>query len=107
MRKIVQQLWIEKREEEYIIGLTPELQDDAGDISYVNIASIGDIEVDDTLFNLEASKAAIEIPSPLTGRIIKINEQALDNPIILNDENPSRNWVAVLTDVDVALFEAL
>lgn len=107
MKKEIQQLWIEKNGEEYMIGLTAELQDDAGDISYVNIANKGNIERDETLFNVEASKAAIEIPSPLTGTIIKVNEKALDNPQLLNSTNELENWVVVMTDVNSSEFEAL
>ncbi|WP_446455402.1 glycine cleavage system protein H [Tuanshanicoccus yangjingiae] len=107
MRKINQQLWLQKEETGYRIGMTPELQDDAGDISYVNIAPLGAIEVDETLFNVEASKAAIEIPSPLNGTIVAVNEAALDNPALLNSTNESDNWVALLTDVDETEFLAL
>lgn len=107
MEKMSQQLWIKKQGDLYTIGLTPELQDDAGDICYANITSDKTIAVDGTLFNVEASKAAIEIPSPLTGRIVKINQAALDNPALLNSEDRSENWVAVLTDVDEAQFNTL
>ncbi|MBD3949912.1 glycine cleavage system protein H [Tuanshanicoccus lijuaniae] len=107
MRKIYQQLWIQKEEAGYRVGMTPELQDDAGDISYVNIAPLGGIEVDDTLFNVEASKAAIEIPSPLKGTIVAINEAAVDNPTLLNSTNETDNWVVLLADVDETAFLAL
>lgn len=107
MRKESQQLWIEKQAERYTIGLTPQLQDDAGDISYVNITSAKTVEVDDTLFNVEASKAAIEIPSPLSGTVVAINQAAIDNPALLNSTDPSEHWVAILTDVDESAFNAL
>lgn len=107
MEKISQQLWIEKQGELYTIGMTPELQDDAGDITYVNIVLSATIQEEDTLFNVEASKAAIEVASPLAGRVVKINEAAIDNPALLNSADRLDNWVVVLTDVDEAQFNAL
>lgn len=92
-----QNLWIEEVNQIVTMGLTPELQDEAGDIAYVNIVEVGrDIEEDDSLFNVEASKAAIEIPSPLAGRVIEVNQKALDNPSLLNSTDRSENWVVKL-----------
>lgn len=107
MKKMTEQLWVLQEADQYIIGMTSRLQEEAGDVSYVNIANLGDIEADDTLLNLEASKAAIEVPSPLSGKIIKINEAAIDNPALLNSEEANDNWIAVLTDVDASDFDAL
>lgn len=107
MKKMTEQLWVLQEADQYIIGMTPYLQEEAGDVSYVNIANIGEIEADDTLLNLEASKAAIEVPSPLSGKIVKINEVAIDNPALLNSEDANENWIAVLTDVDASEFDAL
>ena len=107
MKKMTEQLWVLQEADQYIIGMTPYLQEEAGDVSYVNIANIGEIAADDTLLNLEASKAAIEVPSPLSGKIVKINEAAIDNPALLNSEDANENWIAVLTDVDASEFDAL
>lgn len=107
MKKMTEQLWVLQEADQYIIGMAPCLQEEAGDVSYVNIANIGAIEADDTLLNLEASKAAIEVPSPLSGKIVKINEAAIDNPALLNSEDANDNWIAVLTDVDASEFDAL
>lgn len=107
MKKMTEQLWFLQEADQYIIGMTSRLQEEAGDVSYVNIANLGDIEADDTLLNLEASKAAIEVSSPLSGKIIKINEAAIDNPALLNSEEANDNWIAVLTDVDASEFDAL
>lgn len=107
MKKISQELWIEKVGDQYTIGLTPVLQDDIGYISYVNIAKGPNIDRDDTLFNVEASKATIEVASPLSGKIVKINEAALDQPSLLNSPDSTDHWVAVLTDVDETEFDLL
>lgn len=89
----MEQLWQDKEGNIITLGLTAELQDEAGEISFVDIARLGDIAEDDSILNLEASKAAIEIPSPLSGKIIKRNELAEKDPTLLNSEDKTKNWV--------------
>ncbi|MDO4432323.1 MAG: glycine cleavage system protein H [Aerococcaceae bacterium] len=90
------ELWIEERDGLKIIGVTKEFQCDAGDISYVQIAPLGTIKVDDTLLNVEASKAAIEVPAPLSGEIVERNEAAESEPSLLDSADPSHNWIVKL-----------
>lgn len=93
MELLNKNLWMTEEDNIVTIGLTPELQDEAGDISYANIASLGNIDVDDTIINVEASKAAIEIPSPIQGQVIERNEEAEDTPSLLNSSDTANNWV--------------
>lgn len=86
-------LWFEEENGITTVGVTEELQDDAGDISYANIAELGNIDVDETLLNVEASKATIEIPSPFLGDIVDRNELAENNPEHLNSTDKSKNWI--------------
>lgn len=107
MRKIANQLWIQQEGDLTVIGLTPELQDETGDISYAHIASLGKIEVDDTLLNVEASKAAIEVPSPLKGIVVERNEAAEEDPSLLNEASEDNNWLVKLSHVEPAAFASL
>lgn len=93
MELLNKNLWMTEEDNIVTIGLTPELQDEAGDISYANIASLGNIDVDDTIINVEASKAAIEIPSPIQGQVIERNGEAEDTPSLLNSSDTANNWV--------------
>ncbi|XJS09763.1 glycine cleavage system protein H [Aerococcaceae bacterium WGS1372] len=86
-------IWMTEEAGIITIGLTEVLQDEAGDIAYANIAPLGLIEEDDTLLNIEASKAAIELPSPISGEIIERNEEAEDTPSLLNANDPLTNWI--------------
>ncbi|WP_124057622.1 glycine cleavage system protein H [Vaginisenegalia massiliensis] len=104
MIKQTQQLWLEQDGEIVTIGLTPSLQDEAGDIAYASIAPLGKIEVDDTLLVLEASKASIEVASPLSGQIVERNQAAEGKPSLLNETDSSANWLVKMTQVDTNLL---
>ncbi|UUX34065.1 glycine cleavage system protein H [Fundicoccus culcitae] len=107
MRKTINQLWIEKDGDSYTIGMTDDLQFDAGDISYVSIANEGPIEMDETLLNIEASKAAIEVPSPLAGTIFARNSAAEDEPALLSSKNTAEHWIVKMNQVDEATWNQL
>lgn len=86
-------IWITEKDGIVTIGLTEVLQDEAGDIAYASIAPLGMIEEDDTLLNIEASKAAIELPSPISGEVIERHEEAENDPSVLNAAEASSNWI--------------
>lgn len=86
-------IWMTEKEGVVTIGLTEVLQDEAGDIAYASIAELGTIEEDDTLLNIEASKAAIELPSPISGEVIERHEAAENDPSLLNSPDASLNWL--------------
>ena len=50
MQQLNEQLWMKKIDNYYLVGVTKEFQCDAGDISYVQIAELGQISEDDKHF---------------------------------------------------------
>lgn len=104
MQQLNEQLWMKKIDNYYLVGVTKEFQCDAGDISYVQIAELGQISEDDTLLNVEASKAAIEVASPISGVIIERNDAAESNPALLDSTDIAENWIVKLSNVSGVNF---
>ena len=100
-------LYIEQVGENYRIGLSEKGQDDVGDVIFADIKASENIKKGDFLIGLEGGKAVSDLYSPLTGRIVKVNEQLSNFPERLNSEAKSRNWILVLTDVDEAEYADL
>lgn len=109
MRKLANYLWVEQNENEFTFIMTPELQDDIGTVGYVEfIANDGDqIEKDQAILNLEASKTVLELQAPLAGTIAAINKAAEEAPEQLNSEKAEASWVYKMTGVDQAAFDQL
>lgn len=106
MAKVANSLLITKEDNHYRISMTPELQDVLGEIAYIDFTEEATVAVDDTLLNLESSKAVMELTSPLAGSILSRNEAASANPDILNQTDAEQNWIVTLTDVDEAAYQA-
>lgn len=107
MKKLANYLWVEKVNNRYVYRMTPELQDDIGTVGYVEFMGPDDINVDDEIVSIEASKTVLDVQSPLAGTIVERNKKAEDEPTILNSEKPEENWLVKLENVDEAAFNAL
>ncbi|MEQ9764029.1 glycine cleavage system protein H [Streptococcus jiangjianxini] len=107
MAKVANSLLITKEEDLYRISMTPELQEVLGDIAYIDFTEEDVVEVDDSLLNLESSKAVMELASPLAGTIVSRNEAAGADPDLLNQTDASKNWIVILSNVDEAAYKAL
>ncbi|GAB1612108.1 glycine cleavage system protein H [Mammaliicoccus lentus] len=107
MKKLANYLWVEKVNNQYVFRMTPELQDDIGTVGYVEFMGPDDINVDDEIVSIEASKTVLDVQSPLAGTIVERNKKAEDEPTILNSEKPEENWLVKLENVDETAFNAL
>lgn len=107
MRKESKQLWIKKQDNTYTIGLTPDLQEELGEVNFADITEEESIEQEETLAEVEASKTVIEITAPLSGKIIQRNEKADEDPSILNAEDEQENWLVVMEDVKEEQWQQL
>lgn len=75
------------------IGITDYAQDSLGDILYVDLLEVGEsISAGETLTEVESSKTASEVPSPVSGEIVAVNEELDDSPELIN-EDPYANWI--------------
>ena len=84
MRKFANFLWIDKEGENYTIRMTPELQDDVGTIGFVQFNMDDQLEAEDEILSLEASKTVMSIVTPLAGKVVARNLAATEDPKLLN-----------------------
>src|SRR5437867_5382019 len=82
---------------EVLVGITSLLASLAGRLVQLKPKPVGSTIIKGTsLGTLESQKFVGPIPSPLTGVILEINEQVVQNPKILNDAPYSEGWIARL-----------
>ncbi len=69
------------------IGITDHAQHELGDIVYVELPEVDtEIEAKEEATNIESVKAAAPVYSPVTGKIVKINEELEDNSELMNSD---------------------
>ena len=80
------------------IGISYFAQKELGDIVFVELPEVGDtVEKGQPFANVESVKAVSEIYSPVSGEVIEVNEDILDNPDIIN-ENAFSAWFIKVAD---------
>lgn len=95
------------------IGISDYAQDQLSDIVYVEYnKDPGDtIKKDDTLATIESVKAAGDVNSPVSGKVIEINESLVDHPEFLNDDPYEKAWmlkveISEMSEVDQLMSAA-
>ena len=82
-----------------LIGLTDFAQDALGDIVFVNLPEEGDeLEAGETFADVESVKAVSDVYCPISGTVVEVNEELLDDPALLN-QDPYRAWLVKLEGV--------
>lgn len=85
-------LWIRKEGNACRVGVSHEILEMLRDSAFVDLPSLGEIEVGDPLLYVETSKVAHELCSPLSGKIREVNESLF--------ENEKANWIALIEKVE-------
>jgi len=114
MSKILKELkyaksheWVKVEGDIATIGITDYAQHSLGSIVYVEGGEVGDtVEQFGEFGAVESVKAASDIMSPVSGEILEVNEEVIDNPELIN-EDPYANWIIKVKVNDLAELDEL
>lgn len=85
------------------IGISDHAQQELGDLVFVELPAVGDeLGQGDPCAVVESVKAASDIFSPVSGKVIAINEELDADPAVINTEPYDGGWLfqLELTDKD-------
>ena len=89
--------WVKLEGNRATVGVTDFAQHSLGDIVYVDLPAVGTkIEAGATLATVESVKAVSEVFAPLSGAVVKINEDLPQSPESVNQDPYGQGWIAVL-----------
>ena len=87
------------------IGISNYAQEALGDITYIELPSEDDeVEQFEQLASVESVKAATDIFSPMSGKVIEVNEALEEKPGLINKSPYDKGWIAKIeiSDMDEA-----
>ncbi len=91
--------WVKEEDGVYVIGISDYAQDSLGDIVFVNLPEEGDsVTKGESFADVESVKAVSDVYSPVTGTIVAVNEELLDDPAKVN-EDAFAAWMIKVADV--------
>ncbi|MGA1790658.1 MAG: glycine cleavage system protein GcvH [bacterium] len=93
-------IWAKVEGDRVRIGLTQYAQSDIGEILLVELPEVGrQIRSGEKFAVIETAKAISDLKSPLSGRVLTVNEDLQEKPELLNKSPYGEGWL-ILLEVD-------
>ena len=84
-----------------LVGITDHAQDSLGDVTFVELPTIGESFEEGATFGVvESVKAASDLYFPLSGEITEVNEILVDSPEKVNDDPYGDGWMVRIRPTD-------
>lgn len=107
--------WVRVEGGEAVVGITTFAQEALGDITYVEAPAVDDeVEAGAECGSIESVKAASDLISPVSGKVVAVNSELESVPEIINQDPYGKGWIyRVATDalpddlLDAAAYEAV
>ncbi|TFD93101.1 glycine cleavage system protein GcvH [Dysgonomonas capnocytophagoides] len=85
--------WVKIEGEFAFIGLTEVGQHELGNIVYIDLPEVGEeVSLGNEYGAVESSKATSDLLSPVSGKVVEVNDSLSDTPDKLN-RNPFDSWI--------------
>ena len=89
--------WIRVEGQEATLGISNFAQEALGDVVFIELPKVGDaVSAEQEMGEVESTKATSTIYTPLSGTVLRVNDELQDHPELLNQDPYGRGWIAVL-----------
>ena len=89
------------------VGITDYAQNALGTVVYVDMPDVDDeVEAGEEFGAVESTKAASDLISPVSGKVIEVNEALEDQPELIN-EDAFANWIIKVELSDTSALDNL
>jgi glycine cleavage system H protein len=98
--------WVRRTGDDTVrVGITDYAQSALGDVVYVDLPEVGaDVTAGNEFGNVESTKSTSDLYSPITAKVVAINEDLADSPELVNSDPYGAGWLIDL-QVDAAALE--
>ncbi len=89
--------WVRVSGKKGTIGITDYAQDALGDIVYIDLPEVdASVEANTEVSEIESTKSTSSVISPVSGRVLEVNEELSETPEIINEDPYEKGWIAVI-----------
>ena len=91
-------VWVQSKDGEAQVGISDFAAEALGTIIYVELPEVGDeVTKGEPFAAVESGKASVELPAPISGKILKVNEDLEDTPDLINQDTFAKGWIVVIS----------
>jgi glycine cleavage system H protein len=85
------------------LGITDFAQSSLGDITFIDLPKIGaKIKQSELYSTVESVKAASDVYAPLSGEVLKVNDELINHPEMVNKSPYESGWFSIIKISDPA-----
>ncbi|NGX38913.1 MAG: Glycine cleavage system H protein [Chlamydiae bacterium] len=100
--------WIDLVGENGRVGISTYALKELGEVVYIQLPKVGEtVQAYSEVAVLESTKAAADIYSPITGKIIEVNEELSSDPLLLNQDPEGKGWLFTIAIADRSEYDSL
>ncbi|XP_039258690.1 glycine cleavage system H protein-like [Styela clava] len=93
--------WIDVKDGIGTIGITEHAQDQLGDLVYCELPAIEtEFSKGDEMAVIESVKAASDLYSPVSGKVVEVNKKLEDEPQLINESARGEGWILKMEVLD-------
>jgi glycine cleavage system H protein len=101
-------VWVRIEDDTAVLGLSEYLQDQMGEITSLELPDLGDVlRARRRMGHVESEEASSPIDAPITGEVLEVNPEALENPDVLNSDPYGSGWLLRVRIEDKSELEDL
>ena len=94
-------VYVQTFDEGVQVGISDFAAEALGTIIYVELPEAGDEVIKGEPFAaVESGKASVELPAPISGKVLKVNEELEDSPDLINQDTYGKGWIVSLAIKD-------
>jgi glycine cleavage system H protein len=100
--------WARIEGDEAVLGITWFAQDALGELVHFEAPEAGaSVSKDASYGEVESVKAVSDVVSPLSGEVLEVNQKAVDEPEIVNEDPYGDGWLIRIRMSDAAEVDQL
>ena len=89
--------WVRIKGNLATVGIADYAQGSLGDITFIELPKVGDkVKQFGEISTIESVKAVSDVYAPVSGKIVKINEELINSPEIINQSPYEKGWFVVI-----------
>jgi glycine cleavage system H protein len=86
--------WLRVEGDMAVVGITDYAQHELGDVVYVDLPTVGkELKKGDSGANIESVKAVSDVYAPVSGKIVAVNQNLSNAPVLINQEPFAAGWI--------------
>ena len=87
-------IWVGIKDKEVILGATPWLQRQLGEVTYVGLPEIGEVlERGEPFGEIETVRTIKELVAPISGEVLLVNLELESEPTLVNEDPMGEGWL--------------